>query len=206
MLYDNALLVRLGVHLWQATKDGEVRRVTEETIDWALREMRSPDGGFYSSYDADSEGHEGKFYVWSQQEFDAALGDDAPMLRAYWGVTDEGNFEGHTILSVTMERRALAARFRVSEQQVDDAIARAKRSLYDVRKRRVWPGLDDKVLASWNGLMVRGIAEAARAFRRDDYRDAAGAAGRERSLSRSCAGSGTTTPARSSTPPPITSN
>jgi uncharacterized protein YyaL (SSP411 family) len=177
MLYDNALLVRLGAHLWQATKDAEVRRVTEETIDWALREMRAPDGGFYSSYDADSEGHEGKFYVWSTQEFDAVLGDDAPMMRAYWGVSEDGNFEGNTILSAVMDRRTLAARFRVSEQVVDATIARARERLYDARKKRIWPGLDDKVLASWNGLMVRGIAEAARAFERDDYRDASIAAG-----------------------------
>jgi uncharacterized protein YyaL (SSP411 family) len=173
MLYDNALLVRLGTHLWQATKDPEIRRVTEETVDWALREMRSPDGGFYSSYDADSEGHEGKFYIWTVDEFDAVLGDDAPIMRAYWGVADGGNFEGQTILSVTMERRALAARFRVTEQQVHETIARAKQALYEARKNRVWPGLDDKILASWNGLMVRGLAEAARAFRRTDYRDAA---------------------------------
>jgi uncharacterized protein YyaL (SSP411 family) len=177
MLYDNALLVRLGAHLWQATKNSEVRRVTEETIDWALREMRSPGGGFYSSYDADSEGHEGKFYVWSAHELDAVLGDDAPMMRAYWGVTEDGNFEGETILSVVMERRTLAARFRVPEQTVDATVARARQKLYDVRRQRVWPGLDDKVLASWNGLMVRGIAEAARAFARDDYREAALAAG-----------------------------
>jgi uncharacterized protein YyaL (SSP411 family) len=177
MLYDNALLVRLGVHLWQATKDVEVRRVTVETIDWAIREMRSPDGGFYSSYDADSEGHEGKFYVWTPEEFDAVAGDDAAMLRAYWGLTADGNFEGTTILAVQMERRTLAARFRVSEQQVDAAIARARDALYAVRKQRIWPGLDDKILASWNGLMVRAIAEAARAFRRDDYRDVAVASG-----------------------------
>ena len=177
MLYDNALLIRLGAHLWQAAKDAEVRRVTEETIDWALREMRAPDGGFYSSYDADSEGHEGKFYVWSTEEFDAVLGDDAPMMRAYWGVSEGGNFEGSTILSAVMERRTLAARFRVSEQVVDATIARARGKLYEVRKKRVWPGLDDKVLASWNGLMVRGIAEAARAFEHDDYRQTAIAAG-----------------------------
>jgi uncharacterized protein YyaL (SSP411 family) len=177
MLYDNALLVRLGARLWQATKDAEVRRVTEETIDWALREMRAPDGGFYSSYDADSEGHEGKFYVWSADEFDALLGDDAPMMRAYWGVTDAGNFESGNILSVVLERRAVAARFGVSEAVVDATVTRARETLYTARARRVWPGLDDKILASWNGLMVRGIAEAARALGRDDYRDAALASG-----------------------------
>jgi uncharacterized protein YyaL (SSP411 family) len=170
MLYDNALLVRLGTHLWQATGDDDVRRVVEETIDWAIREMRSPDGGFYSSYDADSEGHEGKFYLWDAVELDHALGDDAPIMRAYWGVSGGGNFEGRNILFVAAkDRRALARRFSISPEQLDEIVARSKRTLYDVRKQRVWPGLDDKVLASWNGLMVRGIAEAARAFGNAEY-------------------------------------
>jgi uncharacterized protein YyaL (SSP411 family) len=177
MLYDNALLVRLGAHLWQATKDAEVRRVVEETIDWAIREMRSPEGGFYSSLDADSEGHEGKFYVWSAQELDDVLGEDAPLMRAYWNVTADGNFEGRNILSVALsaagDRRTLAARFSISEEQFEATIRRAKQALYDVRKQRVWPGRDDKILASWNGLMVRGIAEAARAFGNGAYKRAA---------------------------------
>ena len=171
MLYDNALLVRLGAHLWQATGDDDVRRVVEETIDWAIREMRSPDGGFYSSYDADSEGHEGKFYLWDAVELDHALGDDAPIMRAYWGVSGGGNFEGRNILFVAAkDRRALARRFSISPEQLDEIVVRSKRTLYDVRKQQVWPGLDDKVLASWNGLMVRGIAEAARAFGNPEYR------------------------------------
>ena len=173
MLYDNALLIRLGAHLWQATKDQTVRRVVEETVDWAVREMRSPDGGFYSSYDADSEGHEGKFYVWDADEIDATLGDDAALVRAYWGVTPDGNFEGKNILFVPGDRRAIAARFGLSEAELDTAIARAAAKLYDVRARRVWPGRDEKILTAWNGLMVRGIAEAARAFGNDDYRSVA---------------------------------
>ena len=169
MLYDNALLVRLGTHLWQATHDATVRRVVEETIDWAEREMRASNGGFYSSLDADSEGHEGKFYVWSAEEFDATLGDDAPVARAYWGVTDGGNFEEKNILSVASDARTIAARFKISEASVDQLIARARTTLYNVRRQRVWPGRDEKVLASWNGLMVRGIAEAARAFDNASY-------------------------------------
>jgi uncharacterized protein YyaL (SSP411 family) len=171
MLYDNALLVRFGAHLWQATGDAETRRVVEETIDWAIREMRAPDGGFYSSYDADSEGHEGKFYVWDAAELDAALGNDAAIMRAYWGVRSGGNFEGRNILFVaTRDTRALARRFSISLDELEEIVARSKRTLDERRKRRVWPGLDDKVLASWNGLMVRGIAEAARAFGNDEYR------------------------------------
>jgi uncharacterized protein YyaL (SSP411 family) len=173
MLYDNALLIRLGAHLWQATQDPEVRRVVEETIDWAIREMRSDDGGFYSSFDADSEGHEGKFYVWSAEELDQILGPDAPVVRAYWGVTTDGNFEGRNILFVKGDQRALAARMSVSDHQLEQIVGRAKTALYAARKHRVWPGRDDKILASWNGLMVRGIAEAARAFGNERYRETA---------------------------------
>jgi len=179
MLYDNALLVRLGAHLWQATGNGEVRRITEQTIDWAIREMRSPEGGFYSSYDADSEGHEGKFYLWDGAELDEALGEDAPVMRAYWGVSDAGNFEGRNILHVAeSDRRALARRFSLSPDELKDIVWRSKRTLYEIRKARVWPGLDDKVLAAWNGLMVRAIAEAARAFGNDEFRNIAIEAGR----------------------------
>jgi uncharacterized protein len=170
MLYDNALLIRLGVHLWQSTRDAEVRRVVEATIDWACRELRAPEGGFYSSFDADSEGHEGKFYVWSSQEFDAVLGPDAALMRAYWGVTDDGNFEGYTILSVVADPRALASRFKISENALSQVVERSRERLYAARAARIWPGLDDKILTSWNGLMVRGVAEAARAFGHDAYK------------------------------------
>ena len=174
MLYDNALLISLGAHLWQATKDDEIARVVRDTIDWALREMRSPEGGFYSALDADSEGHEGRFYVWSEQELDAALGADAPLLRAYWGVTPDGNFEGRNILFVAVtDRHAFARQFDLSETELDEIVRRARRTLYDIRARRIWPGRDDKILTAWNGLMVRGIAEAARAFGDATYRRAA---------------------------------
>ncbi len=113
MLYDNALLSRLGVHLWQATHDDEVRRVTEETIDWVAREMTSPAGGFYSSLDADSEGHEGTFYVWTRDELERALGEDGSLATAYWGVAQEPNFEGKYILHAPHEmRRGRGARRR----------------------------------------------------------------------------------------------
>jgi len=173
MIYDNALLIRLGANLWQATGDAEVRRVTEQAIDWALKEMRSPEGGFYSSLDADSEGHEGKFYVWDASEIDSLLGEDAPIARSYWGVTDGGNFEGKNILSVVADRRVVAARNHVSPERVDEVIRNATATLYAARAKRVWPGRDEKILTSWNGLMVRGIAEAARAFGSDEYRLAA---------------------------------
>ena len=170
MLYDNALLVRLGAHLWQATKDEEVERVAVETVDWLEREMTSPTGGFYSSLDADSEGHEGKFYVWSEAEIDSLLGQDSAAFKRYYGVTRGGNFEGGNILFVAADRSAAAARSGITRPELDAALARAKKILYDARARRVWPGRDEKILAAWNGLMLRGVATAARVFRHDRFR------------------------------------
>jgi uncharacterized protein YyaL (SSP411 family) len=170
MLSDNALLVRLGAHLWQATHDAEVRRVTEETLGWLSREMTSPDGGFYSSLDADSEGHEGRFYVWDVGELDALLGEDAELLRAYWSVSASGNFEGRSILHVAEDPATFAAAHAVTEFELRAAVERASRILLDARERRVRPARDDKILAAWNGLMLRGVAEAARAFDDDDLR------------------------------------
>jgi uncharacterized protein len=164
MLYDNALLVRLGANLWQATRDPEFRRVTEETIGWLSREMTSREGGFYSSLDADSEGHEGRYYVWDSSELDALLGEDASIVKAYWGVTSEGNFEGRNILFVPHDAEAVARAQGVTEPELRTAVDRAVRILYDAREKRVRPGRDEKILAGWNGLMLRGLAEAARAF------------------------------------------
>jgi uncharacterized protein YyaL (SSP411 family) len=173
MLYDNALLARLGTHLWQATGDAEIRRSVEETIDWLAREMTSEEGGFFSSLDADSEGHEGKFYVWSLDEFNAIVGDDAPVLARYWDVSESGNFEGANILHVPQAPTFAARRFSLSDAALGALVARARQKLYDVRSRRVWPGRDEKVLAGWNGLMLRTIAEAARIFGRSDWRELA---------------------------------
>jgi uncharacterized protein YyaL (SSP411 family) len=170
MLYDNALLVRLGAHLWQATRDGEARRVTEETIGWLALEMTSPEGGFYSSLDADSEGHEGRYYVWDAGELDSLLGEDASLVKAYWGVTPDGNFEGRNILYVPREAAEVAAEQDVTEPELRTAIERAARILYEARARRVRPARDEKILAGWNGLMLRGVAEAARAFGDDALR------------------------------------
>jgi len=177
MLYDNALLARLGTHLWQATRDSEVRRVTEETIDWVAREMTATTGGFYSSLDADSEGHEGTFYVWTREELDRALGDDGALAAAYWGVTGEPNFEGKHILYAPHEIGVVAARADVTVDDVAESVANARAVLLARRARRERPGRDEKILAAWNGLMLRGVAEAARAFSRDDYRTLAVANG-----------------------------
>ncbi len=173
MLYDNALLIRLGANLWQATKDKEVQRVSVETVEWVAREMTSPEGGFYSSLDADSEGHEGKFYVWTEQELDALLGADARVFKVYYGVTRDGNFEGKNILFVRTDPGFAAKRAGVDEEMLDAVLTRARRILYDARARRVWPGRDEKILAAWNGLMLRGVATAARVFDRKNFRELA---------------------------------
>lgn len=170
MLYDNALLIRLGAHLYEATGDEEVRRVTEESVEWLTREMTSPQGGFYSSLDADSEGVEGKFYVWTSTELDALLGADAQLVKAYYGVTESGNFEGSNILHVATSRADFASRTNTDLETLIATVARAKQTLYQRRVQRVWPARDDKTLAGWNGLALRGIVEAARAFDREDFR------------------------------------
>jgi uncharacterized protein YyaL (SSP411 family) len=162
MLYDNALLVRLGVHVWQATGDLEARRVTEETIAWLTREMTAPSGGFYATLDADSEGHEGKFYVWQASELRAALGTDFDAVSAYWGVTTAGNFEGTNIPYVTLDEHAAAE--EGDDPALAAAVRRAKTTLRLAREARIRPARDEKILASWNGLMLRAVAEAARAF------------------------------------------
>src|SRR5687767_4868812 len=162
MLYDNALFARLGVRLWQATRDEEVKQATEQTLDWVLREMRDEGGGFQSSLDADSEGHEGRFYVWSRPELREVAGADTAVAEAHWGLSDAGNFEGSNILFVPHSVDATAARTGLNRDDVLAALGRARDRLYAARARRTWPGKDGKVIASWNGLMVRALAEGAR--------------------------------------------
>jgi hypothetical protein len=162
MLYDNALLIRLGVHLYQATGDADVRQVTRDAIIWVAREMTSPEGGFYASLDADSEGEEGRFYVWTMDELDRVLGDEAAIVGSYWGASRAGNFEGRNILHVAANVAADAG--------LADTVRRARGVLAAARATRVRPTRDEKVIASWNGLMLRAIAEAARAFADDEVR------------------------------------
>ena len=174
MLYDNALLARTYLHGWQVTGEERWRRVCEETLDWALREMRGPEGGFYSALDADSEGEEGRFYVWDEGEMRTALaeagiaGDAIERVLGYWGVSPAGNFEGHNILHV-----ALGA----SAQQPAE-LNDARTALYSWRDRRVRPSLDDKRICSWNALMIAALADAGAAMNREDYLDAASACAR----------------------------
>lgn len=164
MLYDNALLVRLGAHLWQATGDPEVRAVTERTLAWLEREMTSPEGGFYASLDADSEGDEGRFYVWSLDELQQVLGADAALLASYWDASTAGNFEGRNILWCPKPADAFAASRALDPSALHATIARGRAALLSARDRRVRPARDEKVIASWNGLTLRGVAECARVF------------------------------------------
>lgn len=173
MLYDNAQLARLYVHAWQVTGNGFYRRIAEETLDYVLREMRHEDGGFYSSQDADSEGEEGKFYVWSADEIREALGDDAETFMRVYGVSDEGNWEGKNILHLHLEPEGLAAQLGVDPDDLRERLKNAREKLHRIRAERVWPGLDDKVLTAWNGLMLGALADAGAAFGRKDYLDAA---------------------------------
>ena len=169
MLYDNALLARVYLHAWQVTGKPLYRRVVEETLDFVAREMRHEAGGFYSSYDADSEGEEGKFYIWSAQEIRDALGSDAGLFMAYYDVSDGGNWEGQNILNTPRDLPEVAATLGLQPDDAERRLATARKTLYDIRARRVWPGLDDKVLTAWNGLMLAAFAEAGRALDRSDY-------------------------------------
>ncbi|MFI5311474.1 MAG: thioredoxin domain-containing protein [Gemmatimonadales bacterium] len=167
MLYDNAILARLGAHLWQATGDQEVRRVAEETLRWVTREMTDASGGWYSSLDADSEGEEGRFYVWTIEEMEQLLGAESGTAIEHFGATREGNFEGRNILTAAR----VETRSRVEAS--DDQRAGWKDVLYRTRAGRVWPGRDEKIIASWNGLMLRAMAEGARIFGGAEWRTAA---------------------------------
>ena len=170
MLYDNALLVRLYLHAYQITGNPLYRRIVEETLDYVLREMTSPEGGFYSAQDADSEGVEGKFFIWLPQEITAALGDeDGEIINRYYGVTRHGNFEGRNILHVTMDAANLARDEGLSPPEFRKLLDRAKSRLLAVRGERIAPALDDKILTSWNGLMLAAFAEAAAVLDRPDY-------------------------------------
>ena len=169
MLYDNALLARVYLHAWQVTGNTLYKRVTEETLDFVARELRHESGGFYSSYDADSEGEEGKFYVWPAQEIRQILGDEAELFMRYYDVSVKGNWEGHNILNMKSEPEEVAQSLGLDMAQMERRLAAAKTKLYDVRAQRVWPGLDDKVLTAWNGLMLAAFAEAGRVLKRADY-------------------------------------
>ena len=174
MLYDNALLVRLYLHAYQITGNPLYRRIVEETLEYIRREMTSPEGGFYSAQDADSEGVEGKFFIWLPQEIEDALGEeDGDIICRYYGVTPHGNFEGRNILRVAMDAANLARDEGLSASEFGELLTQSRDKLLEVRNRRIAQGLDDKILTSWNGLTLAAFAEAAAALGRDDYADIA---------------------------------
>ena len=162
MLYDNALLVRAYLHAWQVTRDPFYKRIVEETLTFIEKEMTHLQGGFYSSLDADSEGEEGKFYVWTLDEIRAVLQNDSAFFEAAYGITAKGNWEGKTVLQRAMDDSTLAARFQLDPVTVPAKLAESHSRLYPVRATRVRPGTDDKILTAWNGLMLATIAETAR--------------------------------------------
>jgi hypothetical protein len=183
MLYDNSQLARVYLHAWQALGDPVYRRVTSEILDYVLREMTHPAGGFYSTQDADSEGVEGKFFLWTIDETRSILADEAILFNEVYGVTPDGNFQEHhlppgqNILSIVTDAENVAKKNGLRLDQLDRLLAEARRKLFDARERRVKPGRDEKILAAWNGLMLAALAEAARdrtlGDRAETYRSAA---------------------------------
>jgi len=173
MLYDNALLSRAYLHAWRITGKPLYRRIVEETLDWVLTEMRHEEGGFYSSLDADSEGEEGKFYVWDVDEIKNVLGEDAEIFEDYYGVTDGGNWEGANVLYVPGTIESVAHAHKISPKAVREWIDLARQSLYVARSKRPWPGLDDKIITSWNGMMLAAFAEAGRDLSQSRFTEAA---------------------------------
>jgi uncharacterized protein len=174
MLYDNALLARLYLHAWQATGTPRYREIVEEILGYVQREMTSPEGGFYSAQDADSEGEEGKFYVWSAGEIDAVLGEtDGRLFRSAYGVTEAGNFEGRNILHRAKAIEDVAAEAGLEPDGAREALERARGSLYRARADREWPGRDEKVITAWNAMMVQAFAEAGRILDDAAYREVA---------------------------------
>jgi len=179
MLYDNAQLTRLLLETYQATGKSIYQRAAIAILDYVRREMTDPSGGFYSSQDADSEGEEGKFFVWTPAEVQAVVGRaDAPIVCRYFDVTQSGNFEGKNILNVPEEPEVVAEALSITVEQLEAVIARARARLFEAREKRVKPGRDDKVLTSWNGLMLHAFALAARMFGRGDFQMVAEANGR----------------------------
>ncbi len=170
MLYDNAQLALAYLHAHLLTGRADFRHICTETLDFVLREMTDPQGGFYSSLDADSEGEEGKYYVWTERELEGVLNeDDHNLLHQVYPFPENGNFEGKTILQRQSDLPQLVETLGMSEETLTSRLSGIHRTLYDLRERRVRPGTDDKVLVSWNALALRALAEAARYLKRDDY-------------------------------------
>jgi uncharacterized protein YyaL (SSP411 family) len=174
MLYDNGPLLALYAQAWRISGDELFRRVAGETAEWVMREMQAPDGGYYATLDADSEGEEGKFYAWHREEVRALLdGEDYALFARRFGLDREPNFEHHWHLHVFHDLRELSEDFSLPIAMVESHLAAARRRLFDVRQERVHPGRDDKILTSWNGLMIKGMAVAGEVLGEAAYLDSA---------------------------------
>ena len=169
MLYDNAQLSLVYLHAWQITRNPQYRKVVEQTLEFVKKEMLDPDGGFYSSLDADSEGIEGKYYVWTLDEIRKAFGEKDDLFESAYGITSAGNWEGKIVLRRVMSDSELASQFKLNVDEVQSRLAERQAQLLTVRNNRIRPGTDDKVLTFWNGLMLATFAEAARAFNNAEY-------------------------------------
>lgn len=175
MLYDNALLARTYVEAYQVTQDEHYRHIATETLDYVIREMTSAEGGFYSATDADSEGVEGKFFVWTPQQIRTIVTDqeEAKRFCAYYDITDEGNWEHHSIPNTPKTLEQVAEDVGCSSEELWATIERVRPLVYQARLQRVPPSLDDKVITAWNGMMIGTMAEAARVLGNQRYLDAA---------------------------------
>ena len=174
MLYDNAQLLPLYAHVWAATRSPLFNRIAMETADWVMRDMQSSEGGYFSTLDADSEGEEGKFYVWDREQIKSLLTDEEyRVFVKRFGLDQPANFEGHWHLHVAADTNRLADELSRPEQQVVKLIDSARGKLLSQRQQRIWPGRDEKILVSWNGLMIKGMAIAARHLERGDLIDSA---------------------------------
>ena len=171
MLYDNAQLISLYIEAYQCTKFDSFKQTAVETIEWVFNEMTSNDGLFYSALDADSEGVEGKFYIWDQEEFNAILEEDAALIGAYFNITEDGNWEEEqtNILRKTISDDVLIEKYNLDAETLLDKVKQAKIKLLEVRSKRIRPGLDDKCLTAWNGLMIKALADAGQILTHDLY-------------------------------------
>jgi uncharacterized protein YyaL (SSP411 family) len=170
MLYDNALLSRFYLHFYQVTRDEFARETIEGILDYVVREMTSPEGSFYSTQDADSEGHEGKFFVWTLAEIKNALDErDADLFCRAYDITDAGNFEGKNIPNLKRPLDVVAAEAGIAEAELKSSLERSRQKLFELREQRIKPDRDEKVLTAWNGLMLASFAEAGVVLDRRDY-------------------------------------
>lgn len=172
MLYDNALLTQLYAELYQLSRNKSYLETAEKTLDYVIREMTSPNGGFYSAQDADSEGEEGKFYTWSKQEIISSLDDEkknADIFCEYYGVTEGGNFEGKNILHITKSTGEIARKYGQTPEEIEQVLQHISKRLFAIREKRTKPGRDDKILTSWNGLMISAFSKVYRITNNPTY-------------------------------------